>query len=519
MQIVTGPEMRELDRITIEEIGIPGVVLMEQAGRGAAQEIASKLKNNASILIIAGKGNNGGDGFVIHRWLTHLGYNCTTLLLAPKEKVSGDAKVNLEILYQMKEEVREIQNEVDLNNFWENIDTYDLIVDAILGTGLSGEVRGLSRFVIELINESFLLVVAIDIPSGLDSIRGVPLGVAIEAEMTVTFALPKLGLLQFPGKHYVGDLRIVDIGIPEIVVKKAGIQRLWMNNDYCSKMLPIRPEEGHKGTFGRVLIFAGSEGMTGAAALTCEAALRSGAGLVTLGIPESLNSIMEVKLTEVMTYPLPEKEGYLAQKGIQQIRELVEKVDVVAVGPGMGQNDDLVHIMKDLLEFCDKPLVIDADGLNNLTCTYSQSLLPLLKQREGMTVLTPHPGEMSRLIGMSISEVQSDRIGVAERFAKEYHVILVLKGTPTITAFPDGQIYLNSTGNEGMGTGGSGDVLTGIISGFLAQQLDEVSVPAAVYLHGLAGDIQAAATNHRSLIAGDLLTGLALAFQKIEDRR
>ncbi|AZR71976.1 bifunctional ADP-dependent (S)-NAD(P)H-hydrate dehydratase/NAD(P)H-hydrate epimerase [Anoxybacter fermentans] len=514
MRIVTGEEMRKLDRITIEKVGIPGVVLMEQAGCGAAQEISSRIGASDSVLIIAGKGNNGGDGFVIHRWLSHWGYNCTTLLLTSREQISGDARINLEILYHLNEDVREVKNEAELQEFWNGIGKYDLIVDAILGTGLKGEVRGLSRRVIEMINESELPVMAVDIPSGLDSVRGVPLGVAVEADFTVTFGLPKLGLLLYPGKYYTGDLVVQDIGIPDRVVKEAGIYRFLMDDELCRKMLPLRSEEGHKGTFGRVLVLAGSVGMTGAAALTGEAALRSGAGLVTLGIPKSLNPIMEVKLTEVMTYPLPEENGRLSREGIPEIQELMKKVDVVAVGPGLGQSEDLVKILEVILKECDKPLVIDADGLNNL-----KSLLHLLKERQKMTVLTPHPGEMARLTGLKLSEIQTDRVGVAERFAREYGVVLVLKGVSTITAFPDGQIYLNSTGNEGMGTGGSGDVLTGILSGFLAQQKDEISIPAGVYVHGLAGDIAADRGNSRSLIAGDLLRGLALAFQKLEVKR
>lgn len=286
-----------------------------------------------------------------------------------------------------------------------------------------------------------------------------------------------------------------------------------MNDALCREMLPCRPADGHKGTFGHVLVLAGSTGMTGAAALSSEAALRSGAGLVTLGIPASLNSILEGKVTEVMTYPLPEVEGHLAQGGWDEIWRLVERADVVAIGSGSGQSADLREIVAMLLKECKKPLVIDADGLNVM-----QTLLPILRQRVAMTVLTPHPGEMARLTGLSVPAVLLDRAGIAERFATEYGVVLVLKGVPTITAMPDGRLYVNATGNEGMGTGGSGDVLTGLISGMLAQQPFEASVPASVYIHGLAGDEEAARTHTRSLVAGDLLRGLALAFRKVETK-
>lgn len=516
MRVVTGSEMREFDRVTIEEIGIPGTVLMEQAGRGAAEEIACWLKarntgSYNSVLIFAGKGNNGGDGFVIHRWLTHWGYRCTTVLLAPRETIKGDARINLEILFRLQADVREILDGEALWALVPDLGRYDLLVDAILGTGLAGNVEGLSRAAIELVNEANLPVVAVDIPSGLDAIRGVPLGVAVQADFTVTFALPKLGLLLDAGHKHTGKIKVIDIGIPDQVSSRAGIQRYWMNHHLCSQMLPVRPADGHKGTFGRVFLLAGSTGLTGAAALAGEAILRSGAGLVTLGIPASLNGIMEVKLTEVMTLPLEEEEGHLSRRAIPQILEAAAKADVVAVGPGLGQNRDLVEIMEALLSLKETPLVIDADGLNNL-----KPVLHLLKERQAITVLTPHPGEMANLVDKSVPEVLTDRSELADSFAREHEVILVLKGSPTLTAMPDGRMYINSTGNEGMGTGGSGDVLTGLVSGLLAQRNEDTTVPAAVYVHGLAGDQIASLSNHRSMIAGDLLQGLAPAFSELE---
>lgn len=541
MRIVTGEEMQRLDRITINEVGIPGVILMEQAGKGAAEWIAQRLQRLQSggtaaevmgldrvmsgtgpccpdevvrrpmVLIVAGKGNNGGDGLVVHRWLTHWGYTCTTVLLASRKDITGDAAVNLNILDRMQADVQEITDEATLDTLFMEIEHYDLIVDAVLGTGLSGEVRGISRRAIEKINAADVPVVAIDIPSGLDAVKGCPLGVAVRANWTLTFALPKLGLLLDGGRNYVGELHVVDIGIPHEVTETLETRRVWMNDEICREMLPCRPADGHKGTFGRVLVLAGSTGMTGAAALSSEAALRSGAGLVTLGIPASLNPILEVKVTEVMTYPLPECEGHLSQIGLDEIRRLVGMADVIAIGPGCGQHEDLQEIIRMLLIECEKPLIIDADGLNVL-----QPLLPILRQRLSMAVLTPHPGEMARLTGLTVPAVLADRVEVATRFATDYGVVLVLKGAPTITVLPDGRIYVNATGNAGMGTGGSGDVLTGIIGGMLAQLPVEESVLASVYVHGLAGDEMAARMNARSLLAGDLLRGLALAFRKLD---
>lgn len=516
MQVVTGVEMREFDRRAIEELGIPGTVLMEEAGRGAAVEIvhfleAMKQPKPCSILIIAGKGNNGGDGFVIHRWLTHWGYKCTTLMLASREQIKGDARINLEILHRLAADVRYIADEASLHSLQSELNHYDLLVDAILGTGLSGNVEGLSRAAIEFVNGAKLPIVAVDIPSGLDAVTGAPLGIAVKADLTVTFALPKLGLLLDSGYRHVGQLKVVDIGMPQRVVADAPIQRVWMNEEIVRAMLPPRPADGHKGTFGRVLVLAGSTGLTGAAALASEAALRSGAGLVTLGIPASLNPIMEVKLTEVMTRPLPDENGQFSHLAIPQILEECAKADVVAIGPGIGQGSHQVQILEALLKECQRPLVIDADGLNNL-----RSLLHLLKERTALTVLTPHPGEMARLIDATIEQVLAERPSLLPEFAVEYGVILVAKGSPTITVMPEGRMYINSTGNEGMGTGGSGDVLTGLISGLLAQNSADISVPAAVFVHGLAGDAMADLTNHRSMIAGDLAGGLALAFTELE---
>lgn len=533
MRIVTGEEMRMLDRLATEEAGIPGVILMEHAGKEAAEFIVHQLHTlqgggaeqsapaghcceegmvrRPRVLIVAGKGNNGGDGFVVHRWVAHWGYDCTTVLLAPRKEISGDAAVNLRILDRMQADVREMTDEEALDALFAEIDRYDLIVDAVLGTGLTGEVRGISRRAIEEINAAERPVVAIDIPSGLDAVLGLPLGVAVRADWTVTFALPKSGLLLDGGRNYVGELHVADIGIPQELVELVERRRVWMDDALCRKMLPCRPADGHKGTFGHVLVLAGSVGMTGAAALAGEGALRSGAGLVTLGIPASVNPILEVKVTEVMTRPLPEADGHLARAGMERIRRLLEPADVVAVGPGCGRSEDLREIVEMLLRECEKPLVIDADALNVL-----QPLLPILRRRLSLTVLTPHPGEMARLTGLTLPALLADRVRAAEGFAAEYGVVLVLKGAPTITVLPDGTVYFNRTGNEGMGTGGSGDVLTGVISGLLAQLPVAESVPAGVYIHGLAGDAVAAEGSPRSLVAGDLMPALAQAFRKLE---
>jgi hydroxyethylthiazole kinase-like uncharacterized protein yjeF len=540
MKVVTAEEMRNIDMQTIQEVGIPGVVLMENAGmgvvraiedrwgdketRGQGDEEARKLALSppqpltpsphppVSVSILVGKGNNGGDGLVVARHLANRGYNVRTYVMAEPDKFTGDALTNLRIAQNMRLPLELILSEEQLEVHKEQIAASDLLVDAIFGTGLKGAVRGFAAGVIDFLNSTGVPIVAIDLPSGLEASTGKIAGPCIRAALTVTMALPKRGLLLYPGADFVGELQIVDIGVPPEVMECQNVPVNLLCASEVAKLLPARPRDAHKGTFGKTLILAGSVGFTGAAAMASEAALRAGAGLVTLGIPQSLNAIMEVKLTEVMTRPLPETEfSTLAGAARDGIMELLKNADVVALGPGLSREPETVSLVQSLCREIRIPKVIDADGLNALAEDRN-----VLTDLGSQTILTPHPGEMARLMGCSVSDVQSDRIGAAQDFAEQHGVVLVLKGAPTVIADPQGSVYLNATGNPGLASGGTGDVLTGAIAGFLAQGLDLTDAAIlGVYIHGLAGDLAAMTQGEAGMIAGDVLDHLPRAIQRL----
>lgn len=514
MKVVTAEEMRNIDSQTINEVGIPGAVLMENAGLGVVHAIVNDFPasefNRVSIFV--GKGNNGGDGLVVARHLIKRGYNVNIYILSESEKFSGDALINLQIAQKMNLPMQFILSEEQLTLHKDIISHSDIIVDSIFGTGLKGAVRGLAGDVIEFLNSTGIPIIAIDLPSGLDADFGKVEGACIRADLTVTMALPKRGLLLFPGAKYVGNLDVADIGIPDGIVDSQGIAVNLIQPSFASGLLPARPPDGHKGLFGRAFLLAGSVGLTGAATMASQSALRVGAGLVTLGIPKSLNPIMEVKLTEAMTVALAETEDHsIAMRASNKIMSLIENVDVIAIGPGLSRNSETSSLVRKLCREVKIPKVIDADGLNALADGKK-----VLKELGSNTVLTPHPGEMSRLIDRPISEIQADRINIAMDFAKENGVVLVLKGVPTVIATPDGEAYLNSTGNPGLASGGTGDVLTGAIAGFIAQGLSAKDAAIlGVFVHGLAGDLVAEEKGNAGMIAGDVIEYLPLAIKQL----
>ncbi len=514
MKVVTADEMRNIDSQTIKEIGIPGIVLMENAGIGAVHVIIEKFPSPkfSKVSILVGKGNNGGDGLVVARHLINRGYKVNTYILSEADKFSGDALINLQIAQKMNLPMKFILSEEQLEEYKNIISQSDFLIDSIFGTGLKGAVRGFAGNLIEFLNSTNIPIIAIDLPSGLDADYGRIDGACICADLTVTMVLPKRGLLLYPGANFVGELKVADIGIPKSVIEYQQISVNLVQPSFASELLPQRPKDGHKGLFGRVLLVAGSAGLTGASALASQSALRVGAGLVTLGIPKSLNPIMEVKLTEAMTIPLAETEDHtLSIRALNKILLLSEKADVVAIGPGLSRNPETTALVKKLCREINIPKVIDADGLNALS-----EERDILKELSSNTVLTPHPGEMSRLIDKPISEIQSDRINIALDFAKENGVMLVLKGAPTVIATPNGEAYLNTTGNPGLASGGTGDVLTGVIAGFIAQglSLKDASI-LGVFIHGLAGDLVAKEKGIAGMIASDIIENLPIAIKQL----
>ena len=517
MKVVTAAEMRQIDQDTIEGIGIPGIVLMETAGSAIVRTIEQHYPTCQRIGILAGKGNNGGDGIVIARHLVHAGRDVSLFLASSQESFTGEAHINLQIAKNLGLQIEDIltDRETSLNQ----IASCELLVDAILGTGLRGAVRDPIVAVINAINHLPTPILSVDLPSGLDADTGHPLGTCVRADRTVTIGLPKRGLLMHPGAELAGKLEVVDIGFPEQVVDAQDIKVHWTTATQASQWVPPRPAASHKGSYGRVLVVAGSTGMTGAAALASEAALRAGAGLVTLATPKHLNPILEGLLPEVMTLPLPETEaGSLTVSATSAILEFAEKTkSVLAIGPGLSQHPETVLFVHQLIrenreQELGLRMVIDADGLNALA--QDRNILALLDRE---TVLTPHPGEMARLTGTSVSTLEKDRIRTAQQFASEHSLTLVFKGAPTVSADANGNAWINSTGNPGMSTGGMGDVLTGVIAGLMAQEIaSETAAALGVYLHGLAGDIAAEALGMHGLIANDVLKAVPQAIASFE---
>lgn len=505
MKVATSEQMQELDRKAIETYRIPGILLMENAGRGATEAILASFPDlyQKKVAIIAGKGNNGGDGFVIARHLLNRKIPVKVILLTDPKSLRGDAETNHYIFHRMKGEIIPAPSAKDYQKVKRDVEKADLLVDAIFGTGLDAEVRGYYREVIDHLNSLNKPIVAVDIPSGLNANTGKPLGTAIRASLTVTFGLPKLGLLLSPGTDYTGALKIVDIGIPKNLVEEEKIQTHLLEKEEIRQFLstPRRPDT-HKGDYGHLLVIAGSVGKTGAAAMVCEAALRMGAGLVTLAIPKSLNPIMEMKLTEVMTEPLPETpKQTLSLRAYNAILRLCENKKAVVIGPGLGTFKETQSLILKLIRSIDLPLILDADGLNALAT--QPKLLPISNRS---IVLTPHPGEMARLIHSTVKEVQENRISICKNFSQSTHAYLVLKGYRTLIVTPRGEVYINPTGNSGMATGGTGDVLSGMIGGLICQGFDLLScLRASVYLHGLAGDQVAQELGEKSLVATDLI--------------
>jgi len=505
MKLVTAAQMRELDRRTIEEVGVPSLVLMENAGRSTYLVLRREFPDlRGPVAVLAGRGNNGGDGCVVARYAANAGLPVFVLLFASREQVAGDARVNLEILFRLGVEVVEVTGAEAFREQLPRLAQAGVLVDALLGTGLNAPVTGLLAEVIAEVNRLPVPKLAVDIPSGLDADTGQVLGVAVRAGVTVTYGLPKLGQILPPGRELTGRLWRVDISIPPQLTEALPLELAEART--LAPLLPPRPFAAHKGTFGHAVVLAGSVGKTGAAALACEAALKVGAGLVTAAVPESLNDILEVKLTEAMSLPLPEAPGTraLGRAALAPLSAFLADKTAMALGPGLGTHPETRELVAELVRTLPVPLVIDADGINCLA-----EAPGCLTEAAGPRILTPHPGEMARFFRTSPAQVQARRLEIAREVAAAHRCIVVLKGAQTVCAAPDGRLCLNPTGNPGLASGGTGDVLTGILGGLLAQRLPAWDAARlGVYLHGLAADYLAAELGPRGFVAGDLLRTL-----------
>lgn len=513
MKLVTAEQMRAIDHDAINRVGIPGPELMENAGKGIADEILSDHIEDPSatrVVVFCGKGNNGGDGFVVARYLATEGVQVAIHFIGPVEKLSDDAKLNYDRAVEFGLAPVPISSIEDLPELLE----CDIIVDAIFGTGFSGSPRGLAEELIEYVNRQHAETIAVDMPSGLNADTGEHEGGVVEADSTYTLALPKYGLYLSPGRELSGVVTTVPIGIPDETIERQELPVELLTPDLIRELLPIRKPDGHKGDFGKILIVAGSTGLTGAACLAGQSAARSGAGLTKIACPQSVQPVIASHMIEVMSYPLPDvaKKGALALRSLGEIRSLLQGHDSLVLGPGIGRHRETFELVRRLVEKLERPAIVDADALNALS-----GHIDVIRNCAAPLVLTPHPGEFKRLTGEDVPDSIHDKVALARDVATDLGVVIVLKGSPTLIAQPGGPVYLNQTGNDGMASGGSGDVLSGIIGTFLAQDLTAVEAAiVGVFVHGLAGDLAADKITARAMIPGDIIRFLPEAFRFLE---
>ncbi|MGC1186837.1 MAG: NAD(P)H-hydrate dehydratase [Candidatus Acidiferrales bacterium] len=530
MKLLTADQMREADRLTTERYGIAGLTLMDRAGTAVAdvlREVCPDL-DQRKIVILCGKGNNGGDGFVVARVLRERGHSPLVVLCADPESVSGDAAANLKRWRQSLGDLQVASSESEWDAARAALERGDVVVDALLGTGLRGPVTGLLARVIDDVNAARAaqpsagarppLVLAIDMPSGLGSDAHDLDGPVVAADCTVTFTAPKVGQLVSRSASCVGRLVVRQIGTPrELLDSDAHLKLHWLEPGEFRAMPLVRPRDSNKGTYGHALIVAGSVGKSGAAILSSRGALRAGAGLVTVATAAEALPTVAAGMPEVMTVPLVSTDaGTIALHALDYGRfaEVAAKKSVIAIGPGLSTNAETRDFVHAVVERSEVSLILDADGLN----AYDGCADRLNDRKTPSLTLTPHPGEMARLLGRTIPEIQSRRLDTALEAANRWGAIVVLKGFHTIVAAPDGRAFVNTTGNPGMATGGTGDVLTGILAGLTAQfGVDDWLrvVGLGVYLHGLAGDIAAQRVGEIPLVAGDLIDALPAAFRQL----
>jgi hydroxyethylthiazole kinase-like uncharacterized protein yjeF len=506
MFLVTGKEMTAIDKKAIEEWQIPELILMENAGLRVVEEIKRIFPKitDLKVIIIAGKGNNGGDGLVIARHLVNLGADVKLFTLGAN-KYRGAALINYQIAQKLPIKWQSIENENNLHLLRLSLHYTDLVIDALFGTGFHGSVQGLAQRVIEITNESGCPTLAVDIPSGLDADTGKVTGACIKADKTVTFQLPKLGLLVQPGCNFVGELKVADISIPNQLIESLNLNKYLIDVEMVINTIPKRFKECHKGNFGNLLIVGGSQGMMGAVNLAAQGAFALGAGLVTALVPRSIQPALACSLAELITIPARETSmGTLGLMPEAEISEVLTRKSAIVFGPGMGRNSEIIALLEMILEKAKVPVVIDADGLNALV-----EHPDILEKAEVPVILTPHPGEMSRLLQEPVQSIQENRLEKALLLAEMFGVWVVLKGNRTVIAGPQGEVYINQTGSPALATAGTGDVLAGMIGALLGQVKDVgQAICAAVYLHGLAGERVAEEIGEISSKASDVAAAL-----------
>ncbi len=514
MKVVTANEMREIDRFTIEEIGVPSPVLMERAGVAVVDHIR-RLFEPKRVVVLSGRGNNGGDGLVIARELFNYGFTVKVIILSDRESMSRDSVLQYEIAKKTGIDIS-FKNSIDDSDI-DNV----IIVDAILGTGLNKPVRERLAEVIDIVNTSRGDVFAVDIPSGISADTGEVMGKAVKAKWTVTFGLPKIGHMLYPGRKYCGELFIENIGFPMKLLNSDDLKVEIPDSKDAALLIPKRPPDSHKGSYGHVLVVGGSRGKTGAPLMTARAALKSGSGLVTIGAPDSVIDVFQAKVVEEMTLSLPgtDKGGFSVKASDKILDFATNSADVIAIGPGMGVDDAGIGIMKEIIKGSPVPLIIDADGLNCISSLTDKEISDMLSNAGSSLILTPHPGEMARLIrDPFITSVDKARFESVLKFSMEKGVYIASKGAPTLIADPQGRLVFNPTGNPGMATAGSGDVLTGIIASMTGQGLTPIDASVlGCYIHGLSGDISSKVYGMHSVTAFDIVENISGAFHILTD--
>ncbi|MDY3972075.1 MAG: NAD(P)H-hydrate dehydratase [Clostridia bacterium] len=509
MKACFASQMRAVDKAASEIGGIPSIVLMENAAIACVNELKKDFGEltGKRIAVFCGKGNNGGDGFAIARHLRNMDAEVSVYLVCGNE-FKGDAKINFDIIKKMNVNIDVVS---DTENLKYIIRSNDIIIDAIYGTGIHGTVGGISYDVINEINENSKYTMAVDVPSGINSDSGEICGICIRADKTVTFAAYKVGMLMFPAADYTGKVTVADISIPDYILEGQSISINVTDEEFVRANFPVRENNSQKGDYGKVLVIAGSVGMTGAAYLSSQSAVTAGSGLVTLAIPAGLNGAMEAKTTEVMTLPVEDINGHISSDAAEKILERTDMADAVLIGPGLGRSSDAARVLKSVLSHSKVPVIIDADGINAASRD-----MDILSDCTCPVIFTPHAVEMSRLTGLDRDYIEENRLVASKEFAEEYGVTVILKGHHTIVTASDGEQYINITGNPGLATGGSGDVLAGITASLAARGINETAAAAmAVYIHGKAGDIAKDKYGMESVTASLVMESIPDALRQI----
>jgi NAD(P)H-hydrate epimerase len=517
MKLATAQDMRKIDELAVKDHGLVVSKLMEAAGAAVvnAMEEAWGDLSEKTIGVLCGKGNNGGDGLVVARLLKQKKVSVVAVLMSEEEDLAGDAQTQSQKAKAAKVPILPLLNADGLKSVRVALEECDLLVDALFGTGLSRPMEGVFRDLVQMAKGLGKPVVAVDIPSGLSADTGTPMGETLPAQMTVTFGLAKIGFYTPIGASFTGRVVVDDIGFPPELLEAPFLKYELTEKTSVRNALPKYDENTHKGTRGRLVIVAGATGLTGAAALSAYGAQRIGAGLVTVACPESLIPILGAKLTEPMTAPVPEVEGgFLSLRAAGRILHLTTNVNAVVIGPGIGRHRETGQLLREILTKLTVPMVVDADALNLLG-----GQLDIFRAVRVPVILTPHPGEAAWLLKTTINEVEQNRVKVAKQIAEGYNVTVVLKGRFTVIASPQGNVRINPTGNRGLATGGTGDVLSGIVGGLLAQRLPPFEAASAgVYIHGLAGEKASRRLGPDGMLAGDLLPLLPRILRQLRER-